>query len=261
MRTLFDAVTSEAARLSGLTLADLRGEDTSRAVSRARQRAMWAIRTLRPDVSTIRVGHYFRRDHTTVMHACRKIDDLRYEDDFERALCSALLDTLRPRCVPGPVGMLDAVDAKLVVAALSGRGVAEAAAHAQVPFQVAEARLNSMAEALARAVGRGLVDAASYSRRPAALVLVEIPEPRTSLRAASGRSLDQAEPLATGQIEAPRVVRTAKGRDRKQPTRGAVHPHEIEPGRAVPNNWDKALFEPWAVRKARLAAERGRAQP
>ena len=32
--------------------------------------------------------------------------------------------------------------------------------------------------------------------------------------------------------------------------------HEIEPGRSVVNNWDKALFEPWAERKARLAAER-----
>jgi hypothetical protein len=31
---------------------------------------------------------------------------------------------------------------------------------------------------------------------------------------------------------------------------------EIEPGRSVPNNWDDALFEPWAVRKARRAEER-----
>ena len=27
--------------------------------------------------------------------------------------------------------------------------------------------------------------------------------------------------------------------------------HEIEPGRSVVNDWDKALFEPWAERKAR----------
>jgi hypothetical protein len=35
-----------------------------------------------------------------------------------------------------------------------------------------------------------------------------------------------------------------------------LHAHEIELGRSVVNNWDKALVEPWARRKARLAAER-----
>ncbi len=32
--------------------------------------------------------------------------------------------------------------------------------------------------------------------------------------------------------------------------------HEIEPGRAVPNNWDRWLTETWAERKARRAAEK-----
>ena len=31
---------------------------------------------------------------------------------------------------------------------------------------------------------------------------------------------------------------------------------EIEPGRPVRNDWDRALFETWAERKARLATER-----
>jgi hypothetical protein len=35
-------------------------------------------------------------------------------------------------------------------------------------------------------------------------------------------------------------------------------PNEIEPGRAVPNNWEKHLIETWAARKARLASERAR---
>jgi len=58
-------------------------------------------------------------------------------------------------------------------------------------------------------------------------------------------------------------IRTMTGKVRAQPRKGApmvngqpVHAHEIEPGRPVPNDWDKALFEPWAARKARLAAER-----
>jgi hypothetical protein len=36
-----------------------------------------------------------------------------------------------------------------------------------------------------------------------------------------------------------------------------VLPHEIEPGRSVRNDWDKALVETWAERKARRALERG----
>lgn len=33
-------------------------------------------------------------------------------------------------------------------------------------------------------------------------------------------------------------------------------PDEIEPGRRVPNNWQRALTETWEQRKARRAAER-----
>jgi hypothetical protein len=35
-----------------------------------------------------------------------------------------------------------------------------------------------------------------------------------------------------------------------------VKAHEIEPGRSVPNDWDRALVERWEDRKARRAAER-----
>ena len=38
--------------------------------------------------------------------------------------------------------------------------------------------------------------------------------------------------------------------------RYGVSPIEIEPGRAVPNNWDDHLFEPYAKRKARRLAEK-----
>lgn len=49
---------------------------------------------------------------------------------------------------------------------------------------------------------------------------------------------------------------TAKGKPRKTPPKGELWPHEIEPGRAVVNNWDAALVETWADRKARRACER-----
>lgn len=43
---------------------------------------------------------------------------------------------------------------------------------------------------------------------------------------------------------------------RQYQVRHGCLPHEIEPGRSVVNDWDRALFEPWAERKARLATER-----
>ncbi len=49
---------------------------------------------------------------------------------------------------------------------------------------------------------------------------------------------------------------TRRGTVRGEPRTGDLHPHEIEPGYSVPANWDRELFEPWAVRKARRAAER-----
>jgi hypothetical protein len=36
----------------------------------------------------------------------------------------------------------------------------------------------------------------------------------------------------------------------------AVTSTEVATGFTVPNNWDRALVEPWAERKARRAAER-----
>lgn len=53
---------------------------------------------------------------------------------------------------------------------------------------------------------------------------------------------------------------TEKGKVRKPPPGGGLWPHEIEPGRAVVNNWDTALFETWEERKARRAVEKAAAQ-
>lgn len=52
------------------------------------------------------------------------------------------------------------------------------------------------------------------------------------------------------------TLRTMTGKPRATPRSGQlVHPHEIEPGRPVVNDWDKHLFETWADRKARRARE------
>lgn len=55
------------------------------------------------------------------------------------------------------------------------------------------------------------------------------------------------------------ALTTARGRVRKPaPNAADLWPHEIEPGRSVPNNWDKHLVETWADRKARRAREAGK---
>ena len=53
-------------------------------------------------------------------------------------------------------------------------------------------------------------------------------------------------------------MNTSTGKLRVQPPAKyhGLWPHEIEPGRSVPADWNKALTETWAERKARRAAER-----
>ena len=73
------SILHEAARLfaergfSGVSLEDLRGHSRSRVLVNARQVAMYLCREL-TDLSLPRIGQAFGgRDHTTVMHADRKI--------------------------------------------------------------------------------------------------------------------------------------------------------------------------------------------
>jgi hypothetical protein len=69
-----------------------------------RQLAMWlAIRT---GLGYAHIGRFFYRDHTTVMHAERKVEALRESDPKVRELSDALLATLRenaPEPPPAPV--------------------------------------------------------------------------------------------------------------------------------------------------------------
>lgn len=61
---------------------DLTADRRSRAVTRPRQLAMWLAREY-TTASFPKIGQHFgRRDHTTVMHAVRKIDELREIDAY-----------------------------------------------------------------------------------------------------------------------------------------------------------------------------------
>ncbi|MGH3646070.1 MAG: chromosomal replication initiator protein DnaA [Micromonosporaceae bacterium] len=68
-----DQIMSATAEYFGLSVADLRGSSRSRVLVNARQVAMYLCREL-TDLSLPRIGQSFGgRDHTTVMHADRKI--------------------------------------------------------------------------------------------------------------------------------------------------------------------------------------------
>jgi len=64
-----------------LKLADMQSKRRSRVVARPRQVAMYLAKQLTPR-SLPEIGRRFGgRDHTTVMHAVKKVDELLAEDD------------------------------------------------------------------------------------------------------------------------------------------------------------------------------------
>jgi len=72
-------IMAQTAAYFGLTLEDLRGTSRSRVLVTARQIAMYLCREL-TDMSLPKIGQEFgKRDHTTVMHADRKIRELMKE--------------------------------------------------------------------------------------------------------------------------------------------------------------------------------------
>ncbi len=86
-KTLFRQIAAAAARHFELTVAELKGPSRRRHVVEARSTAMYLCRTL-TDGSLADVGRHFGgRDHTTVIHACQKIEDLARRDlSFARTL-------------------------------------------------------------------------------------------------------------------------------------------------------------------------------
>ncbi len=79
-RITVDDIQKAAAEHYGMKQADLISERRNRAVARPRQAAMWLAKTLTtrslPDIGR----RFGGRDHTTVLHAVRRIEALRQED-------------------------------------------------------------------------------------------------------------------------------------------------------------------------------------
>ena len=85
------------ARHFALRLSDLRGSSRRRPVVAARDVAIYLCRQLTRD-SLGRIGEYFGgRDHTTILHACRKTEELLQTDP----VIQQAIDQLR-RKLPGP---------------------------------------------------------------------------------------------------------------------------------------------------------------
>lgn len=69
-RVTMRAVIRTAALQAGLQPRDLIGPNVKWSIARPRFRAIWAIRQLRPDLSTPQIGRAFGgRDHTTILNA------------------------------------------------------------------------------------------------------------------------------------------------------------------------------------------------
>jgi chromosomal replication initiator protein len=75
-----DAIQKTVADYYKIKVADMHSKKRTRTVARPRQVAMWLTKELTP-VSYPAIGEAFGgRDHTTVLHACRTISDMRLKD-------------------------------------------------------------------------------------------------------------------------------------------------------------------------------------
>ena len=90
-----DEIQRKVADYYGLKVADLLSERRAREVARPRQIAMYLAKKMTPR-SLPEIGRRFgKRDHTTVMHAVKKVEQLRAEDreiDSDVATLARLLD-------------------------------------------------------------------------------------------------------------------------------------------------------------------------
>jgi chromosomal replication initiator protein len=78
-----------------IKVADMYSQRRTRAIARPRQVAMWLARELTPH-SLPEIGDAFGgRDHTTVMHACRTIADLRRTDNTLNNDLHVLMQTIK----------------------------------------------------------------------------------------------------------------------------------------------------------------------
>lgn len=87
-----------AAAVAKLTVEHLEGQQRSRPIARARQRAMYVIRELRPDLSSTYIGIIFGdRDHTTVLHALKVVPARMAADPDEAEAVRAIFKEVAAR--------------------------------------------------------------------------------------------------------------------------------------------------------------------
>ena len=91
-----EAVQRAVAEHFDLRISDLRGRSRQRQVSYPRHLAMFLCKQLIPTVSLSEVGDAFGgKDHTTVIHACKKIAAEKKHDETVRQLLSQLEKAVR----------------------------------------------------------------------------------------------------------------------------------------------------------------------
>ena len=80
----------------GVSLLDLLSSRRTKAVVLPRQIAVWLCRRLTP-YSLPAIGHHFsHRNHTTMLHSARRIDELRQSDPAMQARLDAFIAALAP---------------------------------------------------------------------------------------------------------------------------------------------------------------------
>ena len=89
-RTMAETLLQEASEATGISGARLRGGERSKRIAVTRFAIMWTLREY-SGMSLPEIGKAVgNRDHTTVMHACRRAKALRATDPAFKALCDRL---------------------------------------------------------------------------------------------------------------------------------------------------------------------------
>ena len=95
MRPTVDRIQKAAAKQFGITMDDMLSKRRSRAIARPRQAAMYLAKTLTtrslPDIGR----RFGGRDHTTVIHAVKRIEELRVQDSVLNANIEAVVEALK----------------------------------------------------------------------------------------------------------------------------------------------------------------------
>lgn len=99
----------------GLSYQEIIGDGRTNRIAHPRQRFMWVVRKAKPGMSLPEIGRRFGgRDHTTVLHAIRKVESRMLASPIETAKVNALLAALDSMAAPrDAAARLDAMISRL----------------------------------------------------------------------------------------------------------------------------------------------------